>query len=445
MKKQFLVALVLLSIAPFGAVAQEIKPVFQVLLTDADKPLPILISKGRTYDANGNEIGRWQDGTRTMDNYMGLHRYDDQRLLLGVHHNGINESDPNHDAALAAAYPDGSLIWIDQSNGHPMGLALLIGIKPIEPSDAWKTAYGDDVPFYTSFDVSDDGVVYVAFADYVLRYAPDGKGGFKGPTVAYQLPDGGNGEHWGISTFSVTGSGPNTRILGGQIGTGYILETKDGEKFDLAGTFTRAGWPPIGGGISSIVPHASTGEEFIYTCGFGNNSRGDDSTFYRLARPINSNEEFANDDTYFSAQGVPGGGDLDYRANFIGDIQGHGELNYVVAYSCPSWNNLGVPFDPERPGFLGLHDVTQSEAGGQDGEVLSSYTVQIVESSEYRNAAVSETPTAEWYATEGTLEVNRPTGAADGACEIIWCSGVYGYGRYVVGDIPVGISDWSLY
>ncbi|MGC9326583.1 MAG: hypothetical protein ACP5I1_03020, partial [Candidatus Hinthialibacter sp.] len=55
--------------------------------------------------------------------------------------------------------------------------------------------------------------------------------------------------------------------------------------------------------------------------------------------------------------------------------------------------------------------------------------------------------TSSWYGTQGTLEVNIPEAAEAGACEIIWCGGIYGYGRFSVGDIgePVSVSEWSLF
>lgn len=57
------------------------------------------------------------------------------RLLLGVRENGINESDPAlsaADKALAAQYPDRSIIWINPTNGAPMGVAHKVPVFPAE-------------------------------------------------------------------------------------------------------------------------------------------------------------------------------------------------------------------------------------------------------------------------------------------------------------------------
>jgi hypothetical protein len=106
------------STGTFEIQAQEITPVWVQHLNKTDNLLPIL----RKQDGP-TELA---DGTSSFDNYVAFLRYDATRLLLGVRENGINESDPSlsaADRALAAQYPDRSIIWINPTNGAPMGVA----------------------------------------------------------------------------------------------------------------------------------------------------------------------------------------------------------------------------------------------------------------------------------------------------------------------------------
>lgn len=439
MKYRLFVALAVVSIVACGAVAQEIKTVFMTTLRDGGPVLPILVPKGRTLDAEGNEVGSFTRGTRTSDTYTGLCRYDDGRLLLGVCNNGINEEDPDDNLALAAQFPDYSLFWINDYDGTPMGLALEIGRTPVEQSAEWQTELGYDTPYFYGFDVDDDGKIYVIFGAFLLRYVPDGASGFTGPETLFEfdVPTYGPKDE-NISTFGVKGSGANTQINFGN-GTGYFLGTTDGDHFEVVQEYQKEGWPPIGGCTSEIIRGPEALDEWIYVSGYGNNSNGADSTFYRLFRPIDDpTVDWADDSEFFSAQGMPDAGDLEYGANYIGDVAGADGLPYVVAYSTPSWNTD----IKTSPGFIGLHDVAQSAAGGQDGAYISHITIDVLTTDEIR---LPDATTSSWYGTEGTLEVNVPEGAPADACEILWSGGIYGYGRFIVGDIPVGVGDWSLY
>ncbi|MBI1386956.1 MAG: hypothetical protein GC154_00725 [bacterium] len=439
MYKRFGIAVIAAALAAQVGFSQEIKTVFLTTHNDDGSVLPILIKKGRTLDAGGTEIGSWADGTRTQDRYFGLKRYDDTRLLLGVFGNGINENDPNDNQALAAQFPDRSLIWIDAGNGKPLGVALNIGVQPVAPSQAYLDAYGS-IPFFMAFDVSDEGYIYVAFGEYILRYKPDGNGGFTGPETVFTLDVATYGpEDWGTNTLSVRGSGVNTIITGGQNGTGFYLTTDDGDNFKIAFTYTRTGWPPIGGPQSNLIHNTELKEEYVMTGGYGNNSGGNDSKFYRLVRNYeNTDEPFGDDSDFFKAEGMPDAGDLDYRAEYIGAIAGLDDFPYVAAYSTPSWNTE----IKTSPGFIGLHDMTEAALGGYDGAYVTSIMIPVYTSEEPR---LPNGTTSSWYGTQGTLELNVPDGAPEGAFEIIWGGGIYGYGRFVVGDIDTHVSDWSLF
>ncbi|MBZ0255998.1 hypothetical protein K8I31_08050 [bacterium] len=440
MTKRFGIAVLALVFCATTSMAQEIEPVWFTTFNDDGSVLPILVKKGRSADDDGNF---WQTGRRTSDSYMGLIRYDDSRLLLGVYTNGIDESNPNDNQELAAQYPDVSLIWINAANGHPIGVALEIGLHPVELTQAWIDGYGVDIPFFTDFDISDDGLIYVAFGGSILRYAPDGNDGFTGPEVVFEMSDqliaDTNPEDWGVSTFNVKGAGADTVITGGQNGTGYYLTTTDGNSFDIAFTYARSAWPPLGGAQSNPILNSEYEEEAIYTSGFGNNSGGNDSTFYRIVRPAGEFvTPFADDTELFSAQGMPESGDMDYKAHYIGDVGGADDLDWIVAYSTPSYNS-----DIEdTPGFLALHDV--SGTADTDGGYISSIMIDVYHTQELRTAGGT---TPDWFGTEGNLEVNIPEGAAENSAEILWCGGIYGYGFFKVGDIGEvsNVPNWSLF
>src|ERR1051326_6284961 len=108
--------------------AQQLNPVWEFLVNHPPSPIPVLTNalNGWTTD---NETG---DGTSVLDSLGALQRYDTNRLLLAIRENGINESSASDaQKALAAQYPDRSLIWINPANGTPMGLALNIGLTPV--------------------------------------------------------------------------------------------------------------------------------------------------------------------------------------------------------------------------------------------------------------------------------------------------------------------------
>src|SRR5262249_50228919 len=164
-----------------SASGQAITPVWEYLINKLPSPLPIL-TNSTPVDAD-LEIG---DGHWAMDTLAALKRYDTNRLLLGIRENGIDETDPNLTAAqktLSTNYPDRSLIWINPTNGAPMGIALNIGLYPVPlAADFIGASIDNGVTDYTnqywwSFDVSSDGYVYTGYKNKIIRYAPDGSGG----------------------------------------------------------------------------------------------------------------------------------------------------------------------------------------------------------------------------------------------------------------------------
>ena len=443
MRRNFGIVLLVLPLVVSVAVAQELTPVFVVDHNQDGSVLPILVKKGRTGTGNVTdgftEEGSYT-GTRTMDTYIGLRRYDDERLLLGVYNNGINEEDSGDNLALAAQYPDYSLLWINEGDGSPMGVAIEIGVDVVEFSDEFLTA-NNGIPFFMAFDVDGAGNVYVNFGNHIIRYEPDGNGGFGPPNVVHIVDLATYGAYDTYpASFHVNGSGPDTVINFGN-GTALILATTDGDNFEVVGTYVRAGWPPIGGGSSGIFTNETDGELWIYTAGFGNNSNGSDSSFYRIASLGTDVRDvlFEDDNDFFTARGVP---DADpatqYRARYVADMDGDDSLPYMVAYGTPAWNTA---IEPATPGFLAVHDVATSRAIGEpDGEFISAITLNVLTTEEARRPGDT---TTSFYGATGTVEVNIPAGAETGAAEVIWGGGVYGYGRFTIGNTDIG--DWSVY
>jgi hypothetical protein len=433
----FLIALVAV-VPPMALQAQEILPVWMTTHNDNGSLLPILIKKGRTLDSAGTETGTWMTGTRTQDSYFGLRRYDENRLLLGVFSNGINENDADDNQVLATAYPDRSLIWIDAYTGKPIGIALALGLEPVVQSQAWKDGYGADVSFFLAFDISDEGYIYVACGEAILRYKPNGNNGFSGPEVVFTLNVAEQGpEDWGINTFSVRGSGKNTVITGGQNGKGFYLTTADGNAFSLNYVYQRGDWPGIGGAQSNIIHSAEFQEDYLFVSGYGNFSGGNDSSFYRFVR-FDDTMPFESDTQYFTATGKPDASDPEYLANYVGGLGGHDDVPYIVVYSTPSWNTSVK----DTPGFLALHLINPGPEDEKGGAYVTDLLLPVYSKEEYR---LPTDTASDWFGTQGTVEVNVPEGAEPGAFEILWGGGIFGYGLFTVGDVHAPVMDWTLF
>src|SRR5262249_20673587 len=239
--------------------AQVISPVWEYLINRPPSPLPILTNATpyTTDDENG-------DGKSLMDCIGPLRRYDANRLLLGIRENGIDETQV-HDTNLANAYPDRSLIWINPTNGAPMGIALKIGLFPVPLDTNIVNDGGVPGSYYWSFDVSDDGYVYTGYKNQIIRYAPNGSGGIAtNPVVVYTVDQAtatGNGvsdAQWSSFRWQhirVRGSGADTRILAGGGGARgvWLLTTADGNTF-TAGAHMNGGFGNAGGNISNFIP-----------------------------------------------------------------------------------------------------------------------------------------------------------------------------------------------
>lgn len=455
--KKISLLIVVFALFTGSAMAQKITPIWEYLNTSTNPPLPIL-------KAQPNEPDDVYDGTNLFDTYGGFQRYDDKRLLLGIRENGINENDPKLDPALAAIakqYPDRSLIWIDPANGKPLGIALVIGIHPVQLDQDFLDAGGTKEDVYFTFAVSDDGNIFTGFKNKILRYAPDGKGGFSAPTVAYTFPsDGMDPTYWPAwrsEAIKVKGAGKNTVLLTGgktwrpSLGY-YVLTTTDGVNFKAQADVALE----IRGGASEIILSPNGNDEWVFGTVYPGSFNGFGISANLYSRAAGPTDNFQVDPDYkFTAPDV----DLEkknYLDSYIGwffsAFAASDALNFLAVYSTPSYDTkdpetagaLGFgdsPGDtPYLPGWLALHD---KETGAYiDG---SAHKLDVYESSETDSTSDATHYAAPWHGALGNIQLYVPAGAPKGAAELLWYSGIYGYGRYAIGDLPVAVDEWSLF
>src|SRR5207302_6754707 len=112
-------------------------------------------------------------------------------------------------------------------------------------------------------------------------------------------------------------------------------------------------------------------------------------------------------DFAFTAQTDTGSNDVKYSGHFIGDIDANANRNYVVAYSTPSWNSIGIG-SPQQPGWLALHNMT-------NGDLIASYQINVTEADEL----LSSDQAALFQATIGYVTIDTLT---NGTTEILWSS-----------------------
>lgn len=415
------------------AQAQPITPVWEFTLKNLPAPLPVLTNtlNGWTTDLEGG------DGLSLMDCIGPMRRYDANRLLIGIRENGIDESGASgaYNTNLANAYPDRSLIWINPTNGQPIGLALTMGLAPVPLDPAVVAAGGVSGQYYWSFNVSDDGYVYSGYKNQIIRYAPNGSGGISStPTVVFTLDEATattmatmsaaqwSGHYW--QTIRVRGSGANTKLLvgsGGGRGV-WLLTTTDGNTF-TPGAWKAGGFGSAANNVSNFVPSkdpATPDDIWFYGGSYPNNSSGADTKFYRAkaSPPFDSALNRFTSDSSFNAAADPNTNALyRYTAIFSGSCDVHPDLDFVVHYSTPPYNSPASA--PHQPGWLAIHDATT-------GNFIASYELPASDLDEYMPADSSML----WMGAFGSVSMYP---LADGTAEVLWTSEVFGYGRYIVG------------
>jgi hypothetical protein len=443
-----------------------VTPIWEYRNNSPSTPLPIL----KTYPADGPmdadfDALVWDS---PQDSFGALKRFDDTRLLLAIRENGIVESDPKHDAALAAQYPDRSLIWISPVDGSPMGVALVVGRQPVKLDDDFLAAGGSTNDYYFNFGVSDDGVIFTGYANKILRYDPDGKGGFTGPKVVYTVPQqGAQWQQWRFEDIEVWGAGPNIQVLAGgktwrdAMGYRHFVIADDGTlklKYYIANVWAdhaNGGMskPAIhGNGVDLVFPN----EPVVYGNRYPGGDGGTGHIFNRWHLPAGADtieepvfeENFhqtvgwVRDDNYWA----PERPDIEeapkesaYRIEFCTDFDTANGLSYVIAYSAPSWNTPTANEGIYAPGWLAIHDA--SGAAEKDGAIISAYKLDTTEETEITYAE----GITDWQGTMGEIDVFVPKNAGPNSCVIYWSGAIYGYGMFAVGSIPTGLGDWALY
>ena len=347
-----------------------------------------------------------------------MRRYDNNRLLLGIRENGINESATNLTAGqlwVSTNYPDRSLIWINPTNGQPLGIALTVGLYPVsmDPSFiAGSIAAGTPDytnQYYWSFDVSQDGRIYTGYRNKILRFDPDGNGGIaSAPTVVFTLTTNVS-IHGNLYTSAgsfpmirVRGIGTNTILLvGGMSSTrgAYRLATTNGMNFFVTS------WLPGGvgnagsGAFSSLIDPANpsqAGEQWVFGSSYPGTSTGVDSSFSRMftASPYLDPGNNFTTSSGFNPTADPATNSPKYNARFIGCVDARSDLPYIAVYSTPSWSSPAVNSGSFTPGWLALHNC-------DSGAFLTSYLINVRES----DAFLTFDNQGKWEANHGFLSM----------------------------------------
>lgn len=416
------IPLLLAGLASFAFLpkAQQLSPAWEFLIKQTNSPIPVL-TNAVTYTTD-NDNG---DGKTTMDSLGALLRYDANRLLLGIRENGIDESSATANQTLAAQYPDRSLIWINPTNGAPMGVALTIGLAPVPLDADFIAAGGTPAQYWWTYTVASDGSIYTGYKNKILRYTFNGTGGINpAPQVVFTLTqdeltarsiDTALWPNWRWARLAVSGTGSNTVILAGASSSArgnFLLSTTNGTNF-VAGSFLG-----VGGATSTPVPSrdaSAPDSEWVYAGIYPGNSNGADSSYSRYTATPPFTDPFSRDSS-FTPQADPFLYTNKFRNDFIGGLDANSNLNYIVVYSTPTWNSRAVVGTP-RPGWLALV--------GQDGRFLSSHKLNVTEDAEL----LSEDNASLFQGTVGFVSLNT---LSNGVVEVLWSGTIYGYGRYLV-------------
>ncbi|MCC6231533.1 MAG: immunoglobulin domain-containing protein [Verrucomicrobiales bacterium] len=476
-RRLLLLALVGAGLANLGttpsAQAQEITPVWVQHLNKTDNLLPIL----RKGDAPTEKA----DGTSLFDNYAAFVRYDATRLLLGIRENGIDETDASTsaaDRALAAQYPDRSIIWINPTNGAPMGVAHKVPVLPVELT---PDSQSSPLDFFWNWGI-DEGpegqrAIYTGYKNVILRWAPAAGGGWSTtPTVAWTEPvpgvgdgsSGGDGSlSWRWRTFRVAGAGPNTVIYAGGATWRMSMHvqkfvTTDGLNFTPAARVNDRD-----GGIKQRYSYSGMNTkavkyakdpsrpnlELFFTPSFPASGRelkprrftlnpdsprsGSFTEAVAASEQRNRNNFFDPDNE--AAGGLPAfrwegdeapapSGTAFYDGNWSFAMDTDDGLDYLVNYSGPSWNQV-YGTEERRPAWLGIHRLSGRIASGQ-----SSYRLDFDEQTEVTLDTVG---TGNSYTYDANVNVYAdPASPANlQKAEVLWSGGSFGFGVFTVQNV----------
>jgi hypothetical protein len=480
----------------FASTAQAwtITPVWEHLVSTNPAAMTIalpILTNTWNGGASGTKTFNRQDGTDRYPVLGALHRYDANRLLLAITENGIDENWVNttYDPALEVLtnnFPDRSLIWINPTNGQSMGVALKVGFQPVE-LDQWYTntcaaqtlsdnINGTAIPMtsyyaqqYFGFGVSDDGFIYTGYKNKMIRYRPDGSGGFLptpeevfscgtstnslGQTNGFANNPPNNAElyRWFstdgmFASIHVRGAGVNTVITAGGMGESgnnhhsWILTTQDGTNF--YGICRLQGDSFITAAINAPTNFSALpGELWVFRGNFPVNNAGNgNSVNSRYGTPPTYTNTWPNRTTGWSypARNINSNTPAQfYRQTMIGGGEARDGVPFVAFCQVPSWNskvrnvNDGDPYW-FKDGAIGLNDVISGARVGWWDQTIKESDVTLPLDS-----------TANWLSTYANLSLSIGAGAdrPDGSYEILWGSYVYGYGRYIVKPDAITITN----
>jgi hypothetical protein len=235
------------------------------------------------------------------------------------------------------------------------------------------------------------------------------------------------------------------------------LTTTDAVHFALSDPgFIRYG---PGGGNSSIVPDpANPTDNVLYDTKYPETSNGIDSTMLRR-RQFGGTGPFSNDawtPQQLPRSSITNSDEVLYRTFFLTDVQTLPGLNYVVAFSTPSYNTYLTTYPPDpniynggdgsvsnflrgsastmpnyQPGWLAIHDATS-------GDVRGLHLLNVTEALTLIPGYPFPAPHAD--TTMGNFQDEIPQGGVEmypfgNGAEILWWSTTYGIGRYTI-DAP---------
>jgi hypothetical protein len=228
---------------------------------------------------------------------------------------------------------------------------------------------------------------------------------------------------WRYENLRANGAGAQTVLLAGgktwRPQQGYrVFTTTDG----LA--FASNGYLGAGGGASSVLKGldaSNPDDEWAYTTQYPGSSNGTDSRLNRSRRSGVDLGDFAGGPGY----NLQARTEVGYRGLFVSDADSDARLAYVVSYSTPSWNSKSVNGGNYDAGWLAVHDHL--------GRYLAGRKLEVLENQELVGDPNGAAVTSQFHGTLGSVTVGVLPGMAPGTAEVLWYSGIYGYGRYLLG------------
>jgi len=245
--KPFRIGIVVACLALAPVFAQEITPLWVqhingvVNVADTNK-LPILVKPTGT-PVFGSTDGTYYDGREVVSFFIRLIPFDSTRCLLAVRENGIDEQDPAlppAQLALAAQYPDRSLVFLETATGRPLGLAWkedlraadLIGYDVTRTNTGYQSSKLNQL-WRPALDQNPDPTkraIYSGYKHLILRYAPkaDGTGWVGTPTIAWEEPVPGLADDGSITPAAGIGDGlTGTTSTSGEAGSWRSIRWRD--------------------------------------------------------------------------------------------------------------------------------------------------------------------------------------------------------------------------